>query len=151
MNTTGNSEQCSKRMRIFGIILGVLLGIGGMRVVWKLMAPAPPPPATSMIDSGVVPRLKAELTEARNRIRQLEEHNTALAVTPAVPEPQTRAVTPAAKPAETNEGNIFAKMFGGSDTNRANAMRKVMETAMKQQVETKVTGLKLRLHLDDAQ
>lgn len=92
--------------------------------------------------------VEEELAALRRENAELKEQLQAYQAAAPTPAPPA---TPTA-PVDENPASPFAAFFGdGSDTNRAKAVERMMRTVVEQQVEMKVSALKLRLKLTDEQ
>ena len=143
--------------KLLFLVLGLALGAGGAVTVLKLMPPTPPP--APVTEENPTIHLKQDLTAATTKVQQLEEVNAELAAALAQSKKTVATAVAAkaaaakaeAKPAESPVGGGFAALFGGGDTNRSGAMRKMIQAGIKQQAEGKLSALKLRLHLTEDQ
>jgi hypothetical protein len=134
----------------------LVLGIAAALVIHRAQRPAPlTSPALPSPEASEPYQLKKALGRAESRTRELEKENATLATElDQLRTATTNAVSEQPKPPEqmtSAEDSPFARMFGGSDTNRTAAFSKVMKAAMQQQVDIKLSALKLRLHLTDEQ
>lgn len=136
---------------------GLLVGAAAAAAVVMLRSNSTPPPAA--VEASVTQPVadeSAELTKAKQRITKLEADNLRLAERVQAQHQDTTAATtaPAAIQRADKPTNPLAALFGGdgSSTNEAGkAMRAMMETAIKQQLEGKMRSLKSRLNLTPEQ
>jgi hypothetical protein len=146
--------------KLLFLVLGVALGVGGAVTVVKLMSPTPPP--APVVEKKPASQANQDLATATTKVQQLEEVNAELsaalarskktaasvaAVAAAKAKAEAKAEARQMEPA----GGGLAALFGGGDTNRTGAMRKMIQAGIKQQAEAKLSALKLRLHLTEDQ
>lgn len=148
-------ESSSSRLPSF--VTGLLVGAAAAGAfVFLRPAPTPPPAAVEVSTTKPTPDESPELAKAKQRISRLEADNLRLAerVQAQNQIPTAVATAPAAIQKADKPTNPLAALFGGdgSSTNEAGkAMRAMMETAMKQQLEGKMRSLKSRLNLTPEQ
>ncbi len=130
-------------------LAGVLLGIAIMGALQVLTKPGTP---ASTADPAA--KLHDDLDAAEQRNKKLESEKAALVaeVLNLKSAPPKAASAEPAQP-KTAAASPFAALFGGggSDTNRTAAMSQMMKAAMQQQVDMRVSALKLRLGLTPEQ
>jgi hypothetical protein len=147
----------SSPSRLPSFVAGLLVGAAAAGAfVFLRPAPTPPPAAVEVSTVKSTPDESPELAKAKQRISRLEADNLRLAerVQAQNQTPTAAATAPAAVQKTDQPTNPLAALFGGdgSSTNEAGkAMRAMMETAMKQQLEGKMRSLKGRLNLTPEQ
>jgi Spy/CpxP family protein refolding chaperone len=132
------------------LIAGLALGAAAVALVMKLTAPPPPVPSTED-----VAKLRDDLKAAKTRVEQIEQVNADLASQLAKLKQAAATVTASTTSPPSTEkkpdGFLSALFGGGSDTNRAAEMRKIVEAGMKQHLNHRLNVLKFRLKLTDEQ
>lgn len=143
--------------RLPSFAAGLLVGAAAAAAFMVLRPKSTPPPATvqASLDQPVTDE-SAELTRAKQRITRLEADNLRLAErVQALTQSPAAASPPTAAKKREKPANLVSAFFGGDgdSTNEESrgAMRAMMETAMKQQLEGKMRSLKGRLNLTPEQ
>jgi hypothetical protein len=147
----------SSPSRLPSFVAGLLVGAAAAGAfVFLRPAPTPPPAAVEVSTTKPTPDESAELAKAKQRISRLEADNLRLAErVQAQTQSPAAASLPTAAKKKDKPANLVAAFFGGDgdSTNEESrgAMRAMMETAMKQQLEGKMRSLKGRLNLTPEQ
>jgi len=134
---------------LIGMVFGGLIATGA----WMLQRPQHEAQVAELKTERQ--QLRAELAPLQKRVTQLEAENGQLTADnltlkkPALPATTTAAT---AKPATSAPASPFAALFGGGNgTNQNAGFSKLIKAGMQQQIEGKISALKLRLKLTDAQ
>lgn len=137
------------KSKLLLLLTGVAVGIVVSAAAWLIRRPA----RVEFINQLVADRQHLQTTQTllEKRVAQLESDNRALK--------QTAAATPAPvktprRQSRAEGASPFAAFFGGAKngTNSpGRAMEQLMKAGLQQQVEAKVSALKLRLKLTDLQ
>jgi len=150
--------------KLVSLIVGMVLGVGAAWLVLRQPAPhleqaATPPPQATTAEGGAG---NSELEAARKRIDELEATNLKLAdrvqsllrqTTPPATAGSTTSATPDASEDGDGAEDLLSVFTGGADKDPARraAMKEMMATAVRQQVDGKLARMQERLNLTPEQ